>query len=40
MTTEGTAAAAEAAAAAEEVGHRSVAKAKHPVELDTSGPRR
>ena len=36
MTTEGTAAAAEAAAAAEEVGHRSVARAMYPVELNTS----
>ena len=36
MTTKGTTAAAEAAAAAEELGHRPVAMAMYPVELNTS----
>ena len=41
MTTERTAAAAaEEAASTEAVGHRSVARGKHPVEIDTAGPRK
>ena len=35
-----TAAAAETAAATKAVGHRFIARAKHQVELDTSGPRK
>ena len=40
MQTDETAAAAEAAAPAEGAGHASVARARHPVELDTFGPRK